>query len=138
MRKSALTSRKHKGTSENGKYEGDSFKLFPVTKWIRDKVSFNFISPRNNLNKPFFPEISTPEAIYFCYNSRFFPMVSQKLANMKGKLVSIMRNSKKPKFILQITACKKKSYFYRVKMLIRGERNYIRLKRNMKSNIVCL
>lgn len=65
-------------------------------------------------------------------------MVSQKLANMKGKLVSIMRNSKKPKFIFQITACKKKSYFYRVKMLIRGERNYIRLKRNMKSNIVCL
>jgi len=108
--------------------------LVLVTKQLGDKVSFNFISPRNNLNKPSLAEITTPEA-YFCYNTRFF---SDSEAKTYGRQACNVRNSKKPnKFIFQITVYKK-SYFYRVKILIRGERNYIRLKGNIESKIVCI
>ena len=58
--------------------------------------------------------------------------------NTYGRQACNVRNSNKPnKFIVQITVCKK-SYFYHVKMLIRPERNYIQLKRNIESNIVCI
>ena len=49
--------------------------------------SLNFISPRNNLSKPFLTEITTPEA-HFCFNSRFFSDGQiQRLTHIENRLV---------------------------------------------------